>query len=76
MRFSVFSIGTGASGATVVLFLSKDGLSLVFETDILTLVQRSNVFYQIVALWGFKKVSRAVFPKQVLRIVYVDTAII
>lgn len=64
MRFSVFSIGTGASGATVALFLSKDVFSLVFDTDILAMLSNVQMFnvYQIVAQWGFRKVSRAVFP--------------
>lgn len=62
MRFSVFSIGTGASGATVALFLSKDVFSLVFETDILAMLFNGSNVYQIVAQWGFRKVSRAVFP--------------
>lgn len=64
MRFSVFSLGSGASDATAALFLSSDRVSLVFETDMMAVFTRS---WRSGALEG---VSRAVFPKQGLRMHY------
>lgn len=63
MRLLGISDGTGASGATVALVLSKDGFALESKSDILV----SDVYTDRGAVglfvFLFESVSRAVFPR-------------